>query len=62
MLYEVITNPKTALLGGAAQFGIFATLLGALGLSNLGILNFTLPEAGRITSYNVCYTKILRNL
>ncbi len=44
----LLANPKTALLGGAAQFGIFATLLGALGLSNLGILNFTLPEAGAI--------------
>ncbi|QEN04479.1 sodium ion-translocating decarboxylase subunit beta [Thiospirochaeta perfilievii] len=44
----LLANPKTALLGGAAQFGIFATLLGALGLSQLGILDFTLPEAGAI--------------
>ena len=29
----LIANPKMALLGGAAQFGIFATLLGAIGLS-----------------------------
>ena len=29
----LIANPKTALLGGAAQFGIFATLIGAIALS-----------------------------
>ena len=29
----LIANPKMALLGGAAQFGIFATLIGAIGLS-----------------------------
>ena len=28
----LIANPKTALLGGAAQFGIFTTLLGALAI------------------------------
>lgn len=44
----LLANPKTALLGGAAQFGIFATLLGAMGLTQLGILEFTLPEAGAI--------------
>lgn len=44
----LLANPKTALLGGAAQFGIFATLLGAMGLSELGILEFTLNEAGAI--------------
>ncbi|MGL1892298.1 MAG: sodium ion-translocating decarboxylase subunit beta [Spirochaetaceae bacterium] len=44
----LLANPKTALLGGAAQFGIFATLLGALALSQNGILDFTLPEAGAI--------------
>jgi oxaloacetate decarboxylase beta subunit len=44
----LLANPKTALLGGAAQFGIFATLLGALALSHFGILDFTLPEAGAI--------------
>lgn len=44
----LLANPKTALLGGAAQFGIFATLLGAMGLSQLGILDFSLPEAGAI--------------
>ena len=34
----LLANPKTLLLGAAAQFGIFATLLGALGLSSLWIL------------------------
>ena len=29
----LIANPKMALLGGAAQFGIFATLIGAIALS-----------------------------
>jgi len=38
----VLANPKTLLLGAAAQFGIFGTLLGALALG------FTLPEAGSI--------------
>lgn len=45
----MIANPKTILLGGAAQFGIFTTLLGALFLSDLipGI-NFSLPDAAAI--------------
>ena len=30
----LLANPKTALLGAAAQFGIFATLIGALVLSD----------------------------
>lgn len=38
----LIANPKTALLGGAAQFGIFGALFLAL------FLGFTLPEAGSI--------------
>ena len=32
----VLANPKTFLLGAAAQFGIFATLLGALGMTSMG--------------------------
>jgi oxaloacetate decarboxylase beta subunit len=43
----LLANPKTILLGAAAQFGIFATLLGALAFSlipGLGI-SFTLREA-----------------
>lgn len=45
----MIANPKTILLGGAAQFGIFTTLLGALFLSDVvpGI-NFSLPDAAAI--------------
>ena len=38
----LLSNPKTFLLGGAAQFGIFGTLLGAL------YLGFSLPEAASI--------------
>jgi len=44
----LIANPKTALLGAAAQFGIFATLIGALALSNLGGFNFNLADAASI--------------
>ena len=44
----LIANPKTLLLGAAAQFGIFATVLGALGLNWLGYISFTLPQAASI--------------
>lgn len=44
----LLTNPKTLLLGAAAQFGIFATVLGAVGLNWLGIIDFTLPQAAAI--------------
>ena len=44
----LLANPKTLFLGAAAQFGIFATLLGALGLSSLGIFDFNLAEASVI--------------
>ena len=44
----LLANPKTLFLGAAAQFGIFATLLGALGLTELGIMDFTLREAAAI--------------
>ena len=43
----LIANPKTALLGGAAQFGIFSALLGALCLGPLGI-DFDLKDAASI--------------
>ena len=39
----LIANPKTALLGGAAQFGIFGALLLAL-----CVFGFTLPQSGAI--------------
>ncbi len=44
----LLANPRTLFLGAAAQFGIFATLLGALGLTELGIMDFTLKEAAAI--------------
>jgi carboxybiotin decarboxylase len=44
----MLANPKTLFLGAAAQFGIFATLLGALGLSALGWFDFSLREAAAI--------------
>jgi len=44
----LLANPRTLLLGAAAQFGIFATLLGALGLTDLGLMDFTLTEAAAI--------------
>lgn len=44
----LLANPKTLLLGAAAQFGIFSTLLGALGLTAAGIMDFSLREAAAI--------------
>ncbi|MGK0222896.1 MAG: sodium ion-translocating decarboxylase beta subunit [Limisphaerales bacterium] len=44
----LLANPKTLFLGAAAQFGIFATLLGALGLTTLGWMDFSLKEAAAI--------------
>lgn len=44
----LLANPKTLLLGAAAQFGIFATVLGAVGLNWLGVIDFTLPQAAAI--------------
>ncbi len=44
----LIANPKTALLGAAAQFGIFATLIGALFLSEYAGLGFSLKDAASI--------------
>ena len=49
----LIANPKMALLGGAAQFGIFATLIGAVALSYIHIgdsqlFAFGLKEAASI--------------
>ena len=44
----MLANPKTLLLGAAAQFGIFGTLLGALGLTALGVMDFDLREAAAI--------------
>jgi oxaloacetate decarboxylase beta subunit len=46
----LIANPRTALLGAAAQFGIFVALFGALLLSQAtgGAINFGLKEAASI--------------
>jgi len=44
----LLANPKTLILGAAAQFGIFATLLGAVGLSVIGIFDFNLKQAAAI--------------
>ncbi|MBU1918946.1 sodium ion-translocating decarboxylase subunit beta, partial [bacterium] len=46
----LLANPKTALLGAAAQFGIFATLIGALALTSVsgGLINFSLQDAAAI--------------
>ena len=44
----LLANPRTALLGAAAQFGIFATLLGALGLAQLEQVAFTLADSAAI--------------
>jgi oxaloacetate decarboxylase beta subunit len=46
----LLANPKTALLGGAAQFGIFGTLVGAVMLSEYtSIVDFTLQQASAIS-------------
>ncbi len=45
----LLANPKTALLGGAAQLGIFTALIGALVLSMLNIgIDFDLKDAASI--------------
>ncbi len=45
----LLANPKTALLGGAAQFGIFGALVGAIMLSEYtSIFSFTLEQASAI--------------
>ncbi len=46
----LIANPKSFLLGAAAQLGIFVTFIGAMFIGDLGIegLSFTAKEAGSI--------------
>jgi len=44
----LLANPRTLFLGAAAQFGIFATLMGAVVLSTLGIFDFSLADAAAI--------------
>ena len=46
----LLANPKTALLGGAAQFAIFGSLVGAVVLSTyVPGINFTLEQAAAIS-------------
>ncbi len=46
----LLANPKTALLGGAAQFGIFGSLVGAAALSQYtGMVDFTLKQSAAIS-------------
>ena len=44
----LIANPRTVFLGAAAQFGIFATLLGAIALNSVPGFEFTLQDASAI--------------
>lgn len=46
----LLSNPKTALLGGAAQFGIFGSLVGAAALSQYtNIFDFTIQQSAAIS-------------
>jgi oxaloacetate decarboxylase beta subunit len=44
----LLANPKTLLLGAAAQVGIFTTVLGAVAMSHFGILDFSIGDAAAI--------------
>lgn len=44
----LLANPRTLFLGAAAQFGIFATVIGAVGLSAAGIMDFSIADAAAI--------------
>lgn len=44
----LIANPRTLLLGAAAQVGIFATLIGAIALNAVPGFDFTLQDAAAI--------------
>ena len=44
----LLANPKTLMLGAAAQVGIFTTVLGAVALSHFGILDFSIRDAASI--------------
>jgi sodium ion-translocating decarboxylase beta subunit len=44
----LLANPKTLLLGAAAQFGIFGTVIGAVTMNHYGIMDFSLNEAAAI--------------
>ncbi len=44
----LLANPRTLFLGAAAQFGIFATVLGAVALSASGLMDFSIQDAAAI--------------
>jgi oxaloacetate decarboxylase beta subunit len=44
----LLANPKTLFLGAAAQFGIFATVLGAVAMSSWGWMDFSIADAAAI--------------
>lgn len=44
----LLANPKTMLLGAAAQFGIFGTVLGAALLNTTGLMEFSIAEAAAV--------------
>lgn len=44
----LLANPRTLFLGAAAQFGIFATVFGAVGLSAMGWMDFSIEQAAAI--------------
>ena len=45
----LLANPKTAILGGAAQFGIFGSLVGAAALSQYEIVDYSLKQCSAIS-------------
>ncbi len=45
----LIANPKTALLGAAAQFGVFGTMFGVAAFNLIPGFNFTMEDAGAIS-------------
>jgi carboxybiotin decarboxylase len=44
----LLANPRTLFLGAAAQFGIFTTVIGALALTSIGLMDFSLADAAAI--------------
>lgn len=44
----LLANPRTLFLGAAAQFGIFATVIGAVLLTSMGVMDFSIQEAAAI--------------
>ncbi|MFC3854281.1 sodium ion-translocating decarboxylase subunit beta [Salinispirillum marinum] len=44
----MLANPRTLLLGAAAQFGIFGTVIGAVLLNETGLVSYTIEQAAAI--------------